>query len=499
MPTPRPTVSRMALAACMLTLTLSACQKSASDNGQPATAPPIAALALATATPPTPIAYAPAATALPSGSGHIRFGLTHDRGRYSYTDRAYAMSNAFGDTPPDYTVDYDGTRPWIWRSDDGGYRVVEQLPDGQRTYYYARGADQPFYITDPDGGYAYNGGMLVAVYGPDGSPLPDSYAQQRADNAERYYDRSIAIYHAAQYSQRQAAYADDWRARRDGLAQQQQRWNDERTRDSDWAAWHDQHQQDEDGTWRAEHDRRNAYAATIGAAVVGAAVFGSGNHSDGDQNRGAPPAQTNGPGYGQRPNNNPPPAGYPGAARVQQQPAPAAQYTGARPAAPQLPQRTGLNGPQGQPQRQAPRAMPPVPAHVSMPIHQTLTVRPSIAPIGASVVGVRAPMRPQAPLPPVRMQPLAQPRIPAASIPVRPVPVVRPAPEVVTAHTRWSAPANVPRPATAVPAGIPAPPRPVNVAPVQKADPGHHAPNRDNGGQRAHPRGQPATGIPPRI
>ena len=376
------------MTACILALSLSACQKpganeSAAASDQPATAPPIAALPLAT-TPAAPIAFAPSATALPPVAKPIHVGLSHDRTRYGYTDRAYAMNRAFGDTPPDYTVSYDGTSPWVWRSDDGSYRVVEQLPGGQRTYYYERGADRPFYITDPDGGYAYDGDNLVGLYGPDGAPLSDSYAQQRAANAARYYDRSRAIYHAAQYSQRQAANAGDWQARRENLFQQQQRWNAARSRDSDWQTWHDQHQQGESATWQAEQDRRAAYAVAIGAAVVGTAIMTSGNHSgdnhySGDrQNQYAPsagqrpndaarapaplPAAPNrAPGYGQRPNANPQPS------RIQQQPTPAVQHTGDRPVATQPRQGAFANRPQPQRQNQ-PRPAAPLPTH-TLPAH----------------------------------------------------------------------------------------------------------------------------------
>ena len=325
--------SRAAMAVCLLALSLSACNKPGSNSdGQPATAAPIAALPPATAAPATPMAYAPPVAALPAGSTPIRLRLRQGRDRDAYTDRAYAMSNAFGDTPPDYTVDYDGTRPWVWRSDDGSYRVVEQLPEGQRTYYYQRGASTPFYITDPDGAYAYEGDQLVGIYRPDGTPLADAYAQRWADNAARYYDRSRALYRAVQYSQRQAAYADNWRARRTPVIEQRRRWDEARSRDGDWQAWHDQNSQDEDRDWRAEQDRRSAYAVAIGAAVLGTVGMmanhdGGGGYGGGygGPNRGAP-APAGGPNYGQRPGGPDagghgqrpggygPPAGYGGAA-----------------------------------------------------------------------------------------------------------------------------------------------------------------------------------------
>jgi hypothetical protein len=427
---PRPTVSRMAIATCMLALTLSACQKSATtDSGQPTSAPPIAALALATASPPAPMAYAPPVTALPAAAARVPARLRHGGDRYGYTDRAYAMSRAFGDTPPDYTVDYDGTRPWVWRSDDGSYRVVEQLPNGQRSYYYQRGADRPFYITDPDGGYAYDGGQLVGLYGPDGSPLPDMYAQQRAEIAARYYDRSAAVYHAVQYSRRQAAYADEWQVRRSAVVQQQQRWDEARTRNSDWTSWHDQHQQDEDRAWQGEQDRRAAYAVAIGAAAVGVVGLLSGHHDDNGQYHSAPPAanrRDNGPpmpqggGYAQRPHDNGPPAGNRDTARLQQQPPAVAQPYGLHPNPSQSPRAPGAFHPQ-------PQAAYPVPqARAPMPTHQGGATNRAFAPAGAPGLRSQPVMAPHQPSPVARDRPLAAPRPPVISRPVEPIAVTRP-------------------------------------------------------------------------
>ena len=510
MPTSFSTASRLAMTACLLSLTLTACQKSgpngaSTDTGQPTTAPPIAALPLATAAPTAPIAYAPAATALPSGATHIRLSLRHDRERYGYTDRAYAVSSAFGDTPPDYTVDYEGTRPWVWRSDDGGYRVVEQLPDGQRTYYYARGADTPFYITDPYGGYAYDNGALVGIYGPDGRPLPDAYAQRWADKAARYYDRSQAIYHAAQYGQRQAAYADDWRARRDRLAQQQQRWDAARSHDADWQSWHDQHSQDEDRVWHGEQDRRAAYAAAIGAAIVGTATLISGNHAGDHQNLSGPPAgnrpndgvrpsaPTFGGGDGQRPNANPQPSGNREAPRVQQQPARAVQHPWGRPVPAQSPQAAFGTHPQNLPQPQAQRVPLPVPARLPMPARQNPINRGAVAPSGSPAASTHSFMKPQAPAPSHLPQPLAEPH-PRATI--------RPTPTTAEAANRphWPAPAAAKGMASDL-----ARPRPNGVAPTPVPDRGHHAPPgtinpgehqapaKDAASPKEHPHGRPPT------
>lgn len=455
----RSNASYTVMVAALLGMALSACQKASPDAStaaatQPATAPPIAALPLATAPPPAPMAYAPVATALPPPTGRVRVALRHDRDRYGYVDRASAMNRAFGDTPPDYTVDYGGTRPWVWRSNDGSYRVAEQLPEGERMYYYERGADHPFYVSDPEGGYAYDGDTLVGVYGPDGAPLSDEYAQRRSDQASRYYDRSRVLYHSAQYSPRQAAYADNWQARRDFAAQQQQRWDQTRSRDDQWQAWHDQHQQEQTQTWQGEQDRRTAYAVAIGAAVIGGAVLLSTRHSGERQNqpgyspdtapRAAAPAS--GGNYGQRANPNPQPAMAPA---MQQRPAPTAQTQAQRPVPVQAPPAAYANHPDNRPQRQSPAAVRPAPTRITQPVAQ----RP---------VPLTAAPRQQRP----------------ASQPPR---VVAPPPRVVAAPVR--APAAVPAP---LPVRAPAapPPRPGRA----NADT-RQPPARD---ERPHDHGRPA-------
>ena len=282
----RSTTSRLALGAVTSALLVSACNRgtpsadpsssnlAAATNGEPVSAPPIAALPLATA---TPIAASAAPETLPLARAiHIASGPR--AGRYRYVERAAEYNRGFADTPPDYTVDYQGTRPWVWRADNGSYRVVENLPRGAREYYYQSGSDQPFYVSDPQGGYAFDNGDLVAVYGPDGAALEDGYAAQRALQAAAYYDRARALYRAANYDQRQAAYAADWQARRARDAARHAAYEEARARDAEWQAWHDRHTGDEDRLWSEERRRRVAYAVAIGAGLGIAAVVATRGH-----------------------------------------------------------------------------------------------------------------------------------------------------------------------------------------------------------------------------
>ena len=171
-------------------------QPNASPTGTATVAPPIAALpmvATSGAAPPP----APTAASLPPPTSQLGYAPAAGKAAYSYIDQAYAMGQAFADTPPDYAVDYEGTRPWIWRARNGAYRIVERLPRGERVYYYDAGEDYPFLVTDPDYSYAYRNGALVAVYGPDGSELQGNRARRFDDQASRYFDRGRQVYHAA--------------------------------------------------------------------------------------------------------------------------------------------------------------------------------------------------------------------------------------------------------------------------------------------------------------
>lgn len=253
----------------VLGLLVAACNKqpNANQSETPTVAPPIAAMPLVAQGAPA-VAPAPEAAALPPPARMVRFAPRPPREGYQYIDRAYAMGQAFADTPPDYAVGYQGTRPWIWRAGNGAYRIVERLPRGERYYYYEPGEEEPFLVRDPDYSYAYDHGELVEVYGPDGSELDRSEAARRADYASRYLDRAHDLYRAAQYQQRQSAYASEWARHRDDLANQDSQWGREQSGNADWRAWHERHAADEQQIWHQEQAQRTAYASAIGAPAA---------------------------------------------------------------------------------------------------------------------------------------------------------------------------------------------------------------------------------------
>jgi hypothetical protein len=247
----------------LVALALGGCGKRAEQAAvtQPVTAPPLAALPLATTEAPA-LNLAPPASALPGPPSSIPVAQRSLDNRYGYLDRAYGMSYGFADAPPDYTVDYDGYYPWVWRADSGAYRIVEPLDYGERYYYYKPGYDYPFFISDPYYGYAYDGYDLVGVYDPYGAPLDYVYYAPRIYDASRYFYRARNLYSAAIYRQRRSAYADDWWARRDDLRRVRTRWEEQIGRDPGWRAWRAQHGDPGQRDWGTERQQRLAYAAT---------------------------------------------------------------------------------------------------------------------------------------------------------------------------------------------------------------------------------------------
>ena len=260
--------SRVMLVVAVSTLSLAACGKSGdgapssaavADAGQAAS--PLAAIQLSDVS--RPMNAAPGANQLPAAPRARVARLARTSKTYAYADQGYAMNRAFGDAPPDYAVDYNGVRPWVWRGDNDAMRVVEPTPDGNRYYYYETGSDYPYLVRDNDYSYGYQNGLLVVVYDSRGRTMPPQYVDQRADMAGRYLARAREIYAAAQRQQRQAVASANWRARRDALAAERDQWARGADQVPDWRDYHAQHDPQDQARWDQERYRREAQAARI--------------------------------------------------------------------------------------------------------------------------------------------------------------------------------------------------------------------------------------------
>lgn len=271
----------LALSGVVASLSLGACNKAGvptqtastpaqtDTNAMSATGPtevPGGALAPTETAPPTAFAQAPAAVALAPAPPAPLAAPAPPAQQYQYVDRAASMGAAFADAPPDYTVDYQGTRPWIWRARNGAYRIVELTPAGERSYFFMPGAGTPFLVRDSTYTYAYDQGRLVVVYGPRGLPQSSAIAAQQAAMAGRYLIRARALFNAAAHDKHVAAYAANWRVHRAAIVDQQQQWRQEQQQNAAWRAWRDQHVSADQAALDRERAQRQAYAAQLEAA-----------------------------------------------------------------------------------------------------------------------------------------------------------------------------------------------------------------------------------------
>ncbi len=317
----RDTSSKLALIAALAAATLAGCNQSGPGNQTSAVLDQPPPLPLTT-TDTAPSNAAPIGSALPAAPRATIGRVAAPRDRYAYADRAYQTSRVLGDTPPDYAFDYNGTRPWVWRS-NRSTRVVERTPEGQRYYYYDAGQANPYLVQDPQYSYGYSNGQLVVVYDNQGRTLDPAFVDERADLAGRYLYRAKQLYNAALTRDRQAVAAARWQERRAAIDADRARWEQQQAQYADWRAYHDEHAAQQQAYWQDEQDRRaieaQRYNDVLGstydqgrydqrrqdvnvggsgsslatALVAAAAAYSLGRASDHHQNRdAAPPTQT---------------------------------------------------------------------------------------------------------------------------------------------------------------------------------------------------------------
>jgi hypothetical protein len=250
--------------ALSLALVLAGCQKApdntaSADSASVMAAPALPATLPMTNAPAQQATLAPAATALPRAQPLRSVRVADPRSAYAYADQASYVSQSLGDAPPDYSFNYDNVSPWAWQGYDGSRTFVEPVAGGYRTYYYRAGAEQPYFVRDPDYGYGYDGDQLAAIYGPDGALIPyDNYGPQEA-YAAAYLWRARRMYEASR--ERQAISAADWAARQNSIIAARERWAANRDRQADWAAYHAQEAAQESRYWAGSPAPRGRPAA----------------------------------------------------------------------------------------------------------------------------------------------------------------------------------------------------------------------------------------------
>lgn len=174
---------------------------------------------------------------------------------YRWIDRARALWDAVGDSPPDYGFAFDGGSPVAWELRDGYWVVVEDRAEGTRSYFFAPGERGPFLIRETDRSFGYQEGHVAAVYDGGGALVPRYLGARSLDAGEALYRRGRQLREAL--LDRQWAPVDTgswvnlnlfflgiderwdsgWRYRNQGFAfAEQQRWAEERARRAAMAA-----------------------------------------------------------------------------------------------------------------------------------------------------------------------------------------------------------------------------------------------------------------------
>ena len=111
-------------------------------------------------------------------------------GDYAWIDRADALWEAIGDSPPDFAFTFEDVEPWAWQLRDGHVILVEEAAEGMRSYYFEPRSDVPFLAVEPGASFAFEDGELVMAYGPDGTALGEIEGMARYEQGMALFDRA---------------------------------------------------------------------------------------------------------------------------------------------------------------------------------------------------------------------------------------------------------------------------------------------------------------------
>jgi len=160
---------------------------------------------------------------------------------YAYPQRAYRMSRVVHQRPPSYAFDYGGERPWAWDDGGNGTMFAEPIADGYRYYYYEPGEDRPYFVQDPDYGYAYGpNGALIALFAATGALIAADHWDDYGPRAEGYWTRGYDLDRAYRHGGRFPVQPSIWRERAPAFYSGHDRWFRDAQAQPGWgaaAAW----------------------------------------------------------------------------------------------------------------------------------------------------------------------------------------------------------------------------------------------------------------------
>ena len=117
----------------------------------------------------------------------VRAGAPED---YAWIDRADALWDVIGDSPPDMAFTFEDVEPWAWQTRDGHIIIVEEAAEGIRSYYFEPRSDTPFLTVEPGASFAFEAGDLAMAYGADGTALSELEGSARLEQAMVLFERA---------------------------------------------------------------------------------------------------------------------------------------------------------------------------------------------------------------------------------------------------------------------------------------------------------------------
>ena len=180
-------------------------------------------------------AYAPDASALPYAEPARVVPAANSYDGYALAERAYAYDRAAYRQPPSYGFDYGDVEPWAWQTAGDDLMFAEPIDDGYRFYYYEPGEAYPYFVRDPQYGYAYGGnGVLTALFSAAGALLPTNQLYGVAPVAGRYLARGYDLRQTYYNAPRLPVAEPIWTERAPILYRAQQSWIDAAERQPAW-------------------------------------------------------------------------------------------------------------------------------------------------------------------------------------------------------------------------------------------------------------------------
>ncbi|UZK65974.1 hypothetical protein [Sphingomonas sp. M1-B02] len=153
---------------------------------------------------------------------------------YGWIDRADALWDAIGDSPPDYSFAFEGAEPWAWETGDGHWIVVEDGPQGISSYYFEPQAGGPFLAVEPGRSFGYDGAAVAVVYGPDGRVLARDEGAQFLGDGATLYARARQLRRAIAQRQWRPVDAQAWIDASPLILGFVQQWDEGRQRHPGW-------------------------------------------------------------------------------------------------------------------------------------------------------------------------------------------------------------------------------------------------------------------------